>query len=118
MNTSRAKLACRGVARFAASEDWWSRTVTLRLLRVAGAACFYYHYNPKIGHDGGTCTRDPQLCRLVPSLLGHVVVGKETAVQVTRPGKTSPRSVLNDRGLIGGAGGIRTRTLRIKSPLC
>ena len=28
---------------------------------------------PQSGHDGGTCTRDPQLCRLVPWLLGHVV---------------------------------------------
>ena len=29
---------------------------------------------PQSGHDGGTCTREPQLCRLVPWLLGHVVM--------------------------------------------
>lgn len=32
MNTSRA--------------NWWSWTVTLRLVRVAGAACCYYHHSP------------------------------------------------------------------------
>lgn len=91
----------------------------VRLLRIASAACCYYHYGPKSGHDGGTCTRDPQLCRLVPWLLGHVVIGKETAAQVTRREKTSLTSVLSDRGLkVGGAGGICTRTGRIKSPLC
>ncbi len=51
------------------------------------------------GHDGGTCTRDPQLCRLVPWLLGHVVIEKKTAAQVTRREKTSLASVLNDHGL-------------------
>jgi hypothetical protein len=29
---------------------------------------------PQIGHDGGTCTREPRLCRPVPWLLGHVVM--------------------------------------------
>ncbi len=29
---------------------------------------------PRNGHDGGTCTRDPRLCRPVPWLLGHVVI--------------------------------------------
>jgi hypothetical protein len=72
-----------------------------------------------VGHDGGTCTRDPQLCRLVPSLLGHVVLENYSAAQVTRRRKTSPAAVLSDRGLgFGGAGGSRTRTGRIKSPLC
>jgi hypothetical protein len=74
---------------------------------------------PQNGHDGGTCTRDPQLCRLVPWLLGHVVIENKTAAQVTRHRKTSPIAVLSDRGLkIGGAGGSCTRTVRIKSPLC
>ncbi len=52
---------------------------------------------PQSGHDGGTCTREPQLCRLVPWLLGHVVKNR-TAAQVTRHEKTSLTSVLNDRG--------------------
>ena len=74
---------------------------------------------PQSGHDGGTCTREPQLCRLVPWLLGHVVIENKTAAQVTRRWKTSPTSVLSDRGLrFGGAGGSCTRTVRIKSPLC
>ena len=29
---------------------------------------------PQSGNDDGTCTREPQLCRLVPWLLGHVVM--------------------------------------------
>jgi hypothetical protein len=72
------------------------------------------------GHDGGTCTREPQLCRLVPWLLGHVVIGKATnAAQVTRREKASLTPILNSSGInSGGAGGIRTRTVRIKSPLC
>ena len=50
---------------------------------------------------------------------GHVVIEKKTAAQVTRRWKTSPTSVLSDRGLrFGGAGGSCTRTVRIKSPLC
>ena len=53
---------------------------------------------PQSGHDGGTRTREPQLCRLVPWLLGHVVKNR-TAAQVTRREKTSLTSVLNDRGL-------------------
>ena len=32
---------------FVASEDWWSWTVTLRLVRIASAACCYYHHSPK-----------------------------------------------------------------------
>ena len=64
-------------------------------------------------------TREPQLCRLVPWLLGHVVIENKTAAQVTRREKTSLTSVLSDRGLrFGGAGGSCTRTVRIKSPLC
>lgn len=78
---------------------WWSGTVTLRRLRIASAACCYYHYGPKGGHDGGNCTREPQLCRLVPWLLGYVVIGNRTAAQVTRRQKTSLMSVLSDRGL-------------------
>jgi hypothetical protein len=54
---------------------------------------------PQSGHDGGTCTRDPQLCRLVPWLLGYVVIENKTAAQVTRHEKTSLMSVLSDRGL-------------------
>lgn len=29
---------------------------------------------PESGHDGGTCTREPRLCRPVPWLLGYVVL--------------------------------------------
>ena len=85
MNTSRAKLVERDG--YAPSPPHCKCGVLLLSLR------------PQSGHDGGTRTREPQLCRLVPWLLGHVVIEKETAAQVTRRRKTSPTSVLNDRGL-------------------
>ena len=51
--------------------------------------------------------------------LGCSGTSRYSAAQVARPRKTSPSTALNDRGLTdGGAGGIRTRTVRIKSPLC
>lgn len=33
-------------------KNWWSWTVTLRLHRVAGAACCYYYYSPKMVRSG------------------------------------------------------------------
>ena len=34
-------------------EGWWSGTVTLRLLRIASAACCYWHYSPKMDTTAG-----------------------------------------------------------------
>ena len=85
LNTSRAKLVERDG--YAPSPPHCKCGVLLLSLR------------PQSGHDGGTRTREPQFCKLVPWLLGHVVLERKTAAQVTRRRKTSPTSVLNDRGL-------------------
>lgn len=99
-------------------ESWWSRTVTLRLLRIASAACCYWHYSPKSGRACRICTGVGQFCGL-PDGCSPNARRNRTAAQVTRREKTSLTSVLSDRGLkIGGAGGSCTRTGRIKSPLC
>ena len=96
--------------------NWWSWTVTLRLLRVAGAVCCFYHYNPENGHDGGTCTREPRLCRPVPWLLGYVVLNHGSGR--SDAGRLLPFPPSMTMGESGGAGGTCTRTVRIKSPLC
>ena len=62
LNTSRAKLVEQDG--YAPSPPHCKCGVLLLSLRPQG------------GHDGGTCTREPQLCRLVPWLLGHVVMEK------------------------------------------
>ena len=74
---------------------------------------------PEDGPDGGTCTRDPQLCKRVPWLLGYVVK-KLPRLRSLDVGRLLRSAVLNDRGLsvFGEAGGSCTRTVRIKSPLC
>lgn len=95
---------------------WWSGTVTLRLLRIASAACCYWHYSPKNGRACRSRTGLGQFCKL-PDRSQRAK--NKTAAQVTRREKTSLPSVLNDRGLkIGGAGGTCTHTGRSKSPLC
>lgn len=105
VNTSRAKVG-------------GGRTVTLRLLRIASAACCYWHYSPKSGRACRICTGVGQFCGL-PDGCSPNARRNRTAAQVTRREKTSLTSVLSDRGLkIGGAGGSCTRTGRIKSPLC
>ena len=45
--------------------NWWSWTVTLRLVRVAGAACCYYHHSPvESGRACRNCTDVGQFCGL------------------------------------------------------
>src|SRR5688500_18722612 len=100
MNTSRARV-------------WWSGTVTLRLLRIASAACCYCHYGPKVDARAGFA---PAWDSFADCRMAALPTREEnrTAAQVTRREKTSLTSVLSDRGLkIGGAGGSCTRTGRI-----
>ncbi len=78
--------------------NWWSRTVTLRLLRIASAACCYYHYGPKVDTTAGFAPANLSFAGWSLGLLGHVVKNR-TAAQVTRREKTSLTFVLSDQGL-------------------
>jgi hypothetical protein len=66
------------------------------------AACYYWHYGPKkLDTTAGAAPANLGFAGWSLGCLGTScsVIGKETAAQVTRRRKTSPTSVLNDRGL-------------------
>ena len=55
---------------------WWSWTVTLRLLRIASAACCYYHYGPKVDTTAGLAPANLSFAGWSLGWLGHVVMEK------------------------------------------
>ncbi len=76
-------------------QNWWSWTVTLRLDRIASAACCYYHHSPvEIGRGGGSCTRESRLCRPAPWLLGHTAT--RSSSRSLGAGRLLRASALND----------------------